>query len=135
MRVYSNTLTMADLESAAARLGLELVPGAELREGPRTRYFDRVRLTSELARAVPLSWETRRELEGLPVFRAGRRARHHNATYDEHGYWMADLLERDPNARVKSGMHDFRGHADFHAQTRGAYYAARERAHRERMAF
>lgn len=120
MYVYSKTLTMADLENAAARLGLELVPGAELYEGPRTRRFDRVRLQSADARTVEYPRETKAWEEGRMIYSTGRR--HHSATYDEHGYWMAELFELDPNARIKSGMHDFRGHADFHEQTRDTYH-------------
>lgn len=119
MRVYSHTLTMADLERAAARLGLQLVDGAELYEGPRTRRFDRVRLTSEAARAVPTSWQTIAALDGRYPMYAGHR-RHHHATYWEHGEWMAELFDLDPTARIVAAKL-YEGRDSFHAQTHGEF--------------
>lgn len=49
------------------------------------------------------------------------------ATYDDWGYWLAELFRRDPNARVGSV---YNGRDDFHARTAGAYLNEQELATR-----
>lgn len=110
MKVYSETLTMADLHSACPD-GIELMDGAVLID-KRSRRFEGVRLCSPVARKI----SKRRPNTGT----WGADRAHYCATWDEHGAWMAELFERDPSARIM-GYADYRDREDFHQQTGGMY--------------
>jgi hypothetical protein len=82
MKVYSNTLTDQDLRDAAkaARVGLWVC--------------DRITRT----RISKNAWEV--SLTGSSPYTSQMGDYHKAATYDEHGYWMAELFAKDPDARI-----------------------------------
>jgi hypothetical protein len=114
MKVYSKTLQTCDLWAACPD-GLEMLDGLELIDGPRSRRFEHVRLCSP----VPRGKGKRYRLNGGNIGALEAYA----ATYDEHGEWMAEVFERDPEARIV-GYEDYRGRDDFHEKTGGKYRVA-----------
>lgn len=110
MKVWSKTLTTADLFTAAVRVNAEF-PGCavylehdvELHEGPRTRRFDHVHLRSRFGRHYPNSGTSgAQSWEGQVA-----------ASWAEWGWFLARVFEVDPDARCG----DYRSADDFHAQT------------------
>jgi len=94
MKVYSNTLTEADLRKAVPR-GCQLELMSITR--PRVRDFGwHARLTCYAGNRWTNSGQ----------YGAGSERA---ATYDQHGEWMAPLFEIDPDARIAhwDGVHDF----------------------------
>lgn len=113
MKIYSDVLNEQDLVIACKRAsGAVYLNAAKLIEG-RKRRFEGVTIRAETALRVGDDWRS----EGT----GGRRECPQYATYDEHGRWMAALFARDPQARIKSAIHDFNGAADFHDQTDNRY--------------
>ena len=121
MKIYSDTLTIEDLHRAC-----DAIPAVSINdrngfaqphiiEG-RKRRIEGVTLKATTSERVP-DW---REIAGVD-----KRSMPQHATYDEHGRWMAALLDIDPDARIKSAVNDFQGREDFHCQTRNAYRVAR----------
>lgn len=105
MKVYSDTLTYADLRAAAryARIALdtcEPIEGARVRSRGWT-----VRLSGSSTRHRNSGTHGAATWESAP------------ATYDEHGHWMAWLFDIDPNARIA----EYDGAHNFHAFTYDAY--------------
>ncbi len=101
MRIYSDVLTAADFYIAIEDGGDVFVDEVtEKGARKRSRRFDVY-------------------LEAMPG--KGRRARHNRpgyaATYDEHGFWMAELFRVDPDAIIAY----YDGVDDFNRQTKGAY--------------
>lgn len=101
MRIHSDILTAADFYAAIDDDGDVFID--ELRETPG-RKCQRTFIVY---------------LEAKPS--KGRRARHNrpglSATYDEHGFWMAELYRIDPDAFVAG----YKGYDDFHKQTKGVF--------------
>lgn len=100
MKLYTRTLTMNDLHRALPP-GITLLDRAmgakhdpELIEGPRSRKFINVRLAS---------WEPRGKGMNYRLVTGGHGSwsvEAWNATWDEHGIWMARLFDIDPNLRI-----------------------------------
>jgi hypothetical protein len=114
MRIHSDKLTRADLAEAIMAAGLEgvYVDGViEGRSQSRARGF-----TVKLA-ARPGPGRRRRNTGRYGAEDAGHEMYQASATYDEHGAWMAELFERDPDAIVTY----YKGRDDFHDQTEGKY--------------
>jgi hypothetical protein len=119
MRIHSDTLTRDDFGRALADAGL-IADGVFLDglmiHGSRSRAHGfEVRLAAMpgrdrngKARRAPNSG-TRGSLAGVKA-----------ATYDEWGYWLAELYDRDPDAIA--GYYKGRDH--FHRTTRDAYRIA-----------
>lgn len=108
MKVWSRTLTRADLFECAVRVNAEF-PGVriyvalecELVDGPRSRRLEHVHLRSEAGTRRPNHAHSGAVSDGYA------------ASWTEWGWWLARVFERDPNARC--GV--YRGLDDFHAQT------------------
>ena len=119
MRIHSSVLTAKDLHSAIGEAGL---PTAEVwvetltqhRSTKRERAFE-VRLAATQGR--DRNGKARRPRNsgfygaesGGPYLKA--------ATYDEHGYWMAVLFAKDPEAIVGP----YKGVSEFNQMTRYKY--------------
>lgn len=86
--------------------------------GTRVRRFEAVTIRATSALRAK-DWRDRETTGRSPM--GGRRSMPQYATYDEHGRFMAAILRVDPNARIKSAVHDFDGARDFHAQTGNQY--------------
>lgn len=118
MIVYSDVLTMEDLERACDFNAALYLNDARLVEG-RKRRFEGVTIRATSALRAP-DW---REHDSSAM-RGGVKSFPQFATYDEHGQWMARLFEVDPRARIKSAVNDFHGREDFHRQTSQRYERA-----------
>lgn len=117
MKLWSETLTASRLSDAAAEVRADF-PGSQvylsdelfLHEGPRSRRFDNVCL------------RTRTGIYGAPEPQDGSER---SASFCEHGWWMARVFAKDPDARVIGGWMyeraDYRGAAMFHDLTYGAF--------------
>jgi len=124
MKIYSQTLTVDDLNEAVCHVDAPVYvrPGARVVEG-RRRRIEGVRLGAESA-ARPADW---REGQFVPPTYGGasslgaRRLMPQHATYDEHGQFMARLLDADPSAEIVSAINRFHGRDDFHEQTDNRY--------------
>lgn len=123
MKVWSDTLTPADLEGAVERVNAEF-PGANvylsadtsLHEGPRTRRIDGVHLRSATGRHYPNSG-------GYGALHVGEMA----ASWTEWGWFIARVFEIDPGARVG----DYKGVEDFHRQTHDRFVEPRSPRERQ----
>lgn len=121
MRVHSDTLTPDDFYLAAWAVRAD-APHIYINQigvygsRSRARAFD-VALRGRGAR------HTRRPNSGSYGAAQGDFA----ATYDDWGYWLAELFRRDPNARVGS---IYNGRDDFHARTAGVFLNEQELATR-----
>ena len=117
MKVWSKTLTPGDLADAAGRVNVEF-PGCAVylqdppivHHGPRVRRLDSVHLRSRFCRYCPNPGTGTRNYEG-----------HLAASWTEWGWFLARVFEQDPDARCG----DYRGEADFHAQTGGRFIEPR----------
>lgn len=100
MHIYSETLTRSDLDEIAAHMGIELYNADAEFSGSRRR---RIRLTLRPVRgAAGEQWR---------LVRHGRRV--WAVSWDGHYVFMRALLERDPNAEIKSSLDHWRGRDDF----------------------
>jgi hypothetical protein len=99
-----------------------MLDGLELIDGPRSRRFEHVRLCSPVPRGKGKRYRLNPGADARSHGRA-RAAGNYAATYDEHGEWMAEVFERDPEARIV-GYEDYRGRDDFHEKTGGKYRVA-----------
>ncbi|MGE0881894.1 MAG: hypothetical protein AB7O61_24845 [Acidimicrobiia bacterium] len=118
---------------------------ARLVHGPRIRRrrWEGVTLTADASKR-PKNW---RDLDGPgvtyanavdnaygtpPTYRGpeedapsgkvwARRMQPQHATYHEHGRFMANVFERDPDATIKTAVTTYHGRDDFHAQTNNDY--------------
>jgi hypothetical protein len=105
VKLYSDTLTAADLHAAAnlPAYGVELVTI----QRPRVRKHGwTFRLWGSSGR-----WRNSGQ-HGAERERA--------TTWDQHGEWMARLFDKDPAAKIGP----YNGCDDFHAQTQGKYREA-----------
>jgi hypothetical protein len=116
MKIYSKKLTWQDLAEAARPVPgvyLEDATLIDTRNGPRR--FERV--------AIRAARETgHRPNSGKYGASSGR-----SATWDEHGWWMAELFRRDPDARIIGSVR-YEGAGDFRAKTAGKYELIEEKA-------
>lgn len=127
MIVYSETLTVDDLQLAADRVpAVYLVPDKAYVTGARKRRIEGVSLRAR-SHERGEGWRERDEHRddggrgyGVAAM-GGRRLMPQYATYNEHGDFMALVFDMDPSARIKSAVNDFNGRENFHAQTYGAY--------------
>lgn len=119
MKVWSKTLTPGNLMEAADRVNAEF-PGCgvylqdvpDLHNGPRVRRLDGVHLRSRFGRYYPNP--------GTGGYDRGYQG-HLAASWTEWGWFLARVFEQDPDARCG----DYRGEADFHAQTGGRFVEPR----------
>lgn len=123
MKVWSQTLTTADLHEAAAQVNAEF-PGCEvfldtpeLHEGKRTRRIDRVSLRSATSTRY-----TNSGTSGADVWH-GKQA----ASWTEWGWFLARVFERDAQARCGQ----YRDAQDFHAATGGRFIEQRTSRQRQ----
>lgn len=116
MRIHTNTLTVHDLHDALATTGLRAggvrVDTASLHNSRKRKVSIEFRLSAE-----PGKGRRRRNTGYYGAEDAFQTPFQMAATYDEHGIWMAELFERDPEAII--GYYD--GRDDFHEQTKGKY--------------
>lgn len=126
MKVWSKTLTRMDLEDAAARVNREfpgcalyLGEGLSLHEGPRVRRFDGVTLRSHFGIHKP-----------NPGTGGGGWNGELAASWTEHGWWMARVFERDPDAIVR-GVIKYDGAQHFHEATSSRFVDPRNPRERQ----
>lgn len=131
MRIHTNALTSADLRDALKTTGLRAEGVAldfctEHASRSRARGLE-FRLEARPGRDRFGKVRTRRNTGSYgaedafsPMFTAA-------ATYAEHGVWMAELYERDPDAIV--GYYKSREH--YHRSTRGEFATPAIRASRD----
>jgi len=112
MRIHSDRLTRQDLYSATEGIEGVWVDGA-IETGSRSRARG---FTVKLA-AEPQKGRRRRNTGNYGAEDGGYPIQVAAATYDEHGRWMAELFERDPDAIITY----YSGRDDFHEQTDGKY--------------
>lgn len=111
MTLYTKKLTIADLHAALPN-GLDLFETPKLHEGPRSRKFEKVRLCSAVPRGPGRNYHLNGGNVGaLPAW---------NATWDEHGVWMARLFDLDPQLKI-TGANVYEGWAGFHSATEYQY--------------
>lgn len=115
MRIHSDTLTFGDLTDAlrVTKLSVEgvwLYNSSDHGSRKRAHAFE-VALRAEPGR--DRNGKARRAPNSGSYGADYGRA----ATYDEWGYWLAELFRRDPNAV----MTYYNGADDFHAKTKHAY--------------
>lgn len=128
MKVWSKTLTPADLQEAARQVNHEF-PGCQvflgegsndegpsLYEGPRTRRIDNVHLRSGTSRRYPNGGS----YGALHTYGMA-------ASWTEWGWFIARVFERDPHARCG----DYHGRADFDKQTDGRFIEPRSPRERQ----
>lgn len=111
MKIYSDTLQRSDLGVALIAAGLndERVYVDECMALPSPRLRQRgwkVRLTCTRSNRHRNSGTHGAATWEMPA-----------ASWDQHGRWMAELFERDPNARISN----YNGRDDFHRATKGKY--------------
>lgn len=114
MRIHSNTLTRSDIVSALRQP--EIAPDIEL-------VTFGVFSSRKRQRAYEVQLGTDDKTSGPTKSRHYKNSGTHGAgqiwaaTYDEWGFFLADLFRLDPNAIAGQ----YNGADDFHAQTKGAY--------------
>lgn len=120
MKLYTNRLTIHDLSMAmppdVTLLGSEhgWSHNCKLVNGPRSRKFIHVRLCA---------WEPRGKGANYRLTSGGRGSYSlaaWNATWDEHGLWMARLFDIDPRLKI-TGANTYDGYMDFHRKTEWKY--------------
>lgn len=124
MKVWSRTLTRGDLFECAVQVNAEFPgctvyvdqDGANLYEGPRTRYIDKVHLRTSNGTHFPNSGTS-----GAQTF--GGMA----ASWTEWGWFIARVFERDPNARCGQ----YKTLDDFNEQTHGLFIDPRSPRERQ----
>lgn len=115
MKIWSNELTIEDLQDAVALVNREFPgcavflggngPGVHV--GPRTRYINHVHLRSRTGHYHPNSGKWGADTsQGEMV-----------ASWTEWGWFLARVFELDPGARCG----DYRGVDDFNEQTQGRF--------------
>lgn len=101
MRVFTDKLTKADFYAAIDDSGDVFIDELTEVEGRKRKRTFNVYLEARPGK--------------------GRRARNNrpgfSATWDEHGFWMAELFRIDPDAIISY----YDGVDDFNKQTKGAY--------------
>lgn len=107
MKVYSNTLTTDDLLDAGDTPGAGRVVSLSPMRRPQLR-----------ARGwrVELGGGNRWKNTGTHGADSSERA----ATWDQHGWWMAEVYKRDPEALIVAARR-YDGAEDFHEQTKEVY--------------
>lgn len=121
MRLHSDTLTVRDLTEAAGKLEGVWLDDYSV-HGSRSR---KVGIEFRLA-AEKGPGRRRRNTGTHGVEDAYMPARTYAATWDEHGYFFADLFEIDPEAIIGP----YKGVDDFHAKTHYAYEGGTDAAER-----
>lgn len=125
MLIHSTTLTIENLERAASRCGLMLRPGATLTNGPRSRRLT-ARIERQTARRnileeMPPAMQAK--IAGLAPYHhipfPGETRRTRNASWIEHGHWIAEIFSFDPHAVIDTKWLNvkYSGVDDFHEQT------------------
>lgn len=123
MKVYTRTLNGRDLHAAMQRAHeAGTVPAhvdIEELSTHRTQTPGLYAFTFRLASATKLPGDKRRRRNSGSYGADELWA----ATHDEHGHWMAQVFEADPDAAIgwSPRTPQYTGRADFHAKTEGAY--------------
>lgn len=131
MVIYSATLTLDDLADACDGIPAVYLNGTPTLVEGRKRRFVGVTLRAA-GDERPVDWREHDDTasNGTPMGGPQAKSMPQHATYAEHGRWMANVLDVDPDARIKSAINDFHGRADFHRQTANAYRNVREGTNR-----
>jgi hypothetical protein len=112
MKIHTDHLTSTDLVDALAVTDLDMwgVRVEWTAAGSRSRHH---------AFNVSLVAEPGRDRNGKKRRNSGTAqfAGQKGATYDEWGYWLAELFERDPDMTATY----YKSRDDFHAQTKNRY--------------
>jgi hypothetical protein len=112
MKIHTDYLTYIDLCDALRVAGLPELYLEHTAHGSRSRHHAfNVNLSSDAGRDRN---GRKRRLENSGQYGAGYNFA---ATYDEWGYWLAELFERDPDMTATY----YKSREDFHAQTGGKY--------------
>jgi hypothetical protein len=112
MKIHTDHISYTDLHDALRVAGLSALYAEVSSHGSRSRHHSfNVKLTADAGRDRN---GKKRRLENSGQYGAGYNFA---ATYDEWGYWLAELFERDPDMTATY----YKSRDDFHAQTGGKY--------------